>query len=194
MRTWLRENDVSAPAPTPILVRVALGDKAAVRECLARYGNLVWSLARRHAPSDPEDAVQEIFVDLWQSAVRFDPQQGSEATFVAMVARRRLIDRARRSGRRAALHRAAAAEQLGQVASQEAAAEVSAEVALASRVLGELRPEQRQVLLLSTCSGLSHDEIATHTGMPVGTVKAHVRRGLLRMRAALLGVQDEDPR
>ena len=169
-----------------LLSRVAAGDATAVRECIARYGGLVWSIARRFEPGDAEDAVQEIFLDLWKSAVRFDPSLGSEATFVAMIARRRLIDR-RRTRRR----RPTATEQIGDIQLvAPGSAEVSAEAAKAAKVLEQLRPEQRQVLVLATAHGMSHGEIAAHIGMPLGTVKAHVRRGLISIRNALLGVQE----
>src|SRR5436190_14026687 len=93
----------SSNEEAPLLGRVAAGDEAAVRECLARYGGLVWSIARRFEPSDAEDAVQEIFLDLWKSAARFDRAVASETAFVAMIARRRLIDRRRTRGRRPTL-------------------------------------------------------------------------------------------
>ena len=85
-----------------ILHRVADGEPAAIRELTDRYGGLVFALARRFSfdQSEVDDAVQEIFVALWKSAARFDPAIGSEDTFVAMVARRRLIDRRRRISRR----------------------------------------------------------------------------------------------
>ena len=176
-----------APAPT-LLARVAAGDPAAIREVLATYGGLVWSIARRFEPSETEDAVQEIFLDLWKSAARFDPAIASEAAFIAMIARRRLIDRRRTHRRRPAT------EDLGNVAIADDATgpDVCAEANQAARALGQLRPEQRQVLVLSTCHGLSHGEIAAQTGMPLGTVKAHARRGLLSIRAALLGVDQGD--
>jgi RNA polymerase sigma-70 factor (ECF subfamily) len=168
----------------PLLPRVSSGDRAAIRECIARYGGLVWSLARRSAvsPSDAEDAAQEIFLDLWRSAPRFDPSQGSEVTFVALIARRRLVDRRRQRQRRRDT------EPLPEVqppASERRGPELGAEAALAMRALAELRPEQRQVLVLVTCHGLSHEEVAASTGMPLGTVKAHARRGLIRVREAL---------
>jgi RNA polymerase sigma-70 factor (ECF subfamily) len=62
-----------------------------------------------------------------------------------------------------------------------------AEAGLARRALEELRPEQREVIRLSTEQGLSHEEISTVLAMPLGTVKAHARRGLLRVRELLLG-------
>ena len=87
-----------------VLKRIAAGERAAVDECLKKYGGLVWSLARRmlRNQDDAEDAVQEIFVDVWKNAGRFDEAQASETTFIAMIARRRIIDRIRTSTRRIA--------------------------------------------------------------------------------------------
>src|SRR5512133_2795665 len=81
-----------------ILDRVARGDQKAVRQCIDEFGGLVWAIARRMTRSraDAEDAVQEIFIDVWRSAARFDAAQGSEKVFVTTIARRRLIDRIRR--------------------------------------------------------------------------------------------------
>lgn len=175
--------------PEQVLGRVAAGDPNAVRECLARYGGLVWSLARRFEGTDAEDAVQEIFLDLWKSAARFDPAIASESAFVAMIARRRLIDRKRTKGRRPTID---SAQELPSIASDNSGPDTCAEANQAARALDQLRPEQRQVLLMSTAGGMSHNEIAAQTGMPLGTVKAHARRGLLSIRAALLGVQSEE--
>ncbi len=84
-----------------LLPQIARGEETAVHQCLDRYGDLIWSLARRLLPTsaDAEDAVQEIFVDIWQNAERFDQEIASEKTFVVMLARRRLIDRRRKLGR-----------------------------------------------------------------------------------------------
>ena len=164
----------------PLLPRIVAGDRTAVREAIARYGNLIWSLARKGSSADAEDAVQEIFVDLWRSAPRFDPNVGSEVTFVAMIARRRLIDR-----RRAQKRRPETDPISERAPSTGAPTDLGAEANQAARALDQLRPEQRQVLILTTCHGLSHEEVATKTGMPLGTVKAHARRGLDRVRQAL---------
>jgi RNA polymerase sigma-70 factor (ECF subfamily) len=173
-----------------LLARVAAGEPGAVRAFLAQYGGLVWSIARRFEPTDAEDAVQEIFLDLWKSAASYDARLGSEATFVATITRRRLIDRRRSRARRPTSD--APIEDI-ELASQAASPEVSAEAAQAATALGQLRVEQRQVLVLATAHGMSHGEIAAHTGMPLGTVKAHVRRGLISIRNALLGVQHGEP-
>ncbi len=182
------------PQPPPVLGRVAAGDAVAIRECLARYGNLVWSIARRFEAADAEDAVQEVFLDLWKSAARFDPAIASEAAFVAMIARRRLIDRRRSRMRRPTADTPLSGDSSDGLLAIDPAtsADTCAEAAQAARALDQLRPEQRQVLVLSTVQGMSHGEIAEETGMPLGTVKAHARRGLLSIRAALGGVDQGD--
>jgi RNA polymerase sigma-70 factor (ECF subfamily) len=169
----------------PLLPRIAAGDRTAIRDCIARYGGLVWSLARRGSPTDAEDAVQEIFLDLWKSAARFDPTMGSEITFVATIARRRLVDRRRQRQRAPDTETMEANAQAAAAPASSVPPEMGAEAALAARALDQLRPEQRQVLILTACHGLSHEEVATSTGMPLGTVKAHARRGLIRVREAL---------
>lgn len=133
-----------------------------------------------------EDAVQEIFLELWRCAYRFDPGRASESTFVAMVARRRLIDRRRRLAREAEisftpiedLHLTDRAVENDRIGTQD-------EAARAAAALGTLRPEQQQVLRLSVFQGLSHQHIAESLQIPLGTVKTHIRRGLMRIRELL---------
>ncbi|MFT3878844.1 MAG: sigma-70 family RNA polymerase sigma factor [Gemmatales bacterium] len=169
-----------------ILQRIALGEKAAVQECLSRYGGLVWSLARRFLgnAAEAEDAVQDIFVELWKNAAKFNPALSSEPTYVTMVTRRRLIDRRRKIVRRPELIQLPDA-----VASKQQPGtnqiDLVDEVAQAAAALQELRPEQQQVLKLAVYQGLTHEEIAQNTGMPLGTVKTHARRGLIRLREVL---------
>lgn len=174
--------------PLTILQRVAEWYAAAVDECLGTYGGLVWSLARRLCPrhEDAEDAVQEIFVDIWRNAGRFDPEVASEATYITMIARRRLIDRYRRRSRDLATA-SLKDEVVAPDAEHEHWTEISDEAALAREYMQQLRPEERQVLELSINRGLSQSQIAQATDLPLGTVKTHARRGLIRLRE-LLGV------
>lgn len=174
----------------PVLARVAAGDPESIRRCLARYGGVVYALARRYESSDGdvEDAVQEVFVDLWKSASRFDPAIAGEATFVAMIARRRLIDRRRARARRPAGEpRADLATQVDPAAPPD----VRAAASQAARALDVLRPDQKRVLLLA-CHGMSHSEIAQETGLALGTVKANARRGLAAIRNALSDVPSKE--
>jgi RNA polymerase sigma-70 factor, ECF subfamily len=170
--------------PEPILPRVAAGEAGAVEICLDRYKGLVWWLARQMAGAEAEDAVQEIFIQLWQNADRYDPAKSSEPAFVSMIARRRLIDRHRRSERRPATE--SIDEKPREMAGNDGStAEHIAEAALAARAIRELRPEERRVVLLSIVEGMTHSEIADHTAMPLGTVKTYIRRGLIRVRELL---------
>jgi RNA polymerase sigma-70 factor (ECF subfamily) len=169
-----------------ILKRIAEGDRNAVQECLNKYGGLVWSIARKllRDQDDAEDAVQEVFVDVWKNAARFDETQASETTFIAMIARRRVIDKIRHSARRIS------ADSLDDVLLEpftrsDKAMQISVEAEEAAKAMRTLRPEQQQVLRLSIVQGMSHQEIADATGMPLGTVKTHARRGLVAVREVL---------
>ncbi len=174
------------PAPEPVLPDVARGDRAAVQRCMARYGALVWSIARRFSPTaaDAEDATQEIFLDLWRSAARFDPLRGSERVFVTMIARRRLIDRMRSQKARREHEIGGLDDEVAQVGI-DARVDRCAEADIARAALEELPQEQRKVIQLSIVDGLSHGEIAARSGLPLGTVKTLIRRGLIRVRQAL---------
>lgn len=175
-----------------LLPRIAGGDQSAVPECISRYGGLIWTLARRRLASreDAEDVVQEIFIDLWRSADRFDPLVAEEITFVAMIARRRVIDRLRR---RAGLPETASIDEVGVVpdASGDGRVgrrlELGEEARLADEHLAQLKPEEQRVLRLAIYDSLSHAAIAENTGLPLGTVKSHIRRGLNSLRQKLVG-------
>lgn len=173
-----------------ILNRIAAGDKTAVQDCLKTFGGLVWSLARRMCPNkeDAEDAVQEIFIDVWKNAQRFDAAQASETTFVAMIARRRLIDRIRKMNRQPNVD---SFEDILVEPSESTDKQIqlSVEAKEAAKAMKDLRPEQRQILHLSIIQGFSHQEIADALGMPLGTVKTHARRGLIQIRE-ILGLDD----
>ncbi len=185
--------EVSTQDDTSILQRVARQEPGAVDDMMGRFGGLVWSLARRTCPNatEAEDAVQEIFVEVWRTAHRFDPSIAGEATFVAMIARRRLIDRTRRRTRRP--QPVALQESTSDQTPQEDRPEILEQAGVASEAFEQLRPEQQQVLRLAIHHGRSHEQIATTTGMPLGTVKTHARRGLIRLRQLLEATGFEMP-
>ena len=174
--------------PKPLLPLVAKGDQDAVAECLDRYANLVWSLARRFISQreEAEDAVQEIFIDLWSSASRFDINKASEVTFVATLARRRLIDRLRKKRREPFM------DELENVAHTHLEEPIVVneienrqQAKRATRLIRDLRPEQQRVIKMAIHDGETHKEISESLGMPLGTVKTHLRRGLLNVRTAM---------
>ncbi len=172
--------------PEPILPKVALGNPTAVADCLDRYGGLVWSLARRSCSDQQaaEDAVQDIFLKLWKVADRFNPEIASESTFVAMIARRKLIDLSRKKS----MPQSGGVE-LDQFESRSDDVvnqlEVKDEAAKAAELLNQLPSSQQQVIKLSIYDGLSHSKIAEATGLSLGTVKTNIRRGMLKLRKSL---------
>jgi len=168
------------------LDRIAAGDPLAVEGCLEKYRGLIWSMARRFQANhaDAEDAVQDVFIELWRHARRFDPAMAAESTFVVTVARRRLIDRHRRRARRPEAI-ALVVEPAATAPSETERLETLDEVRHTRRLIEQLRPEQRQVLELSFDRGMSQQEIAEATKLPLGTVKTHARRGLMRLRQLL---------
>lgn len=168
----------------PLLPRIALGDTTAVDDCLDRYGALVWSLASRLSPTstDAEDAVQEIFIDLWRNASRYRADLGEEVTFVSMIARRRLIDRQRKFRRDPEQQLVERMELVESGAPDTSGIDRSDDEQRAVACLEKLRENERQILELSIYHGLPQSRIAHQTGVPLGTVKTLIRRGLAQLR------------
>jgi RNA polymerase sigma-70 factor, ECF subfamily len=182
-------------APDPLLPSIAAGDASAIGECIRRYGGLVWTIARRFSATstDAEDAVQEIFLDLWRSARQFDPNRGSERLFVTMRARRWLIDRLRSLRRQ----RSAEVRELDDMSQEEAPqvnrAERDVEVEEARKLLEGLPVLQQRIIAMSLVLGFSQSEIAEREGLPLGTVKSIFRRAILQLRADLTNAHKSAP-
>ena len=166
-----------------LLLRLAEGDAGAAQAVIRAYGGLVWSLALRFCRTrhDAEDAVQDIFTDLWKSAHRYRSAKASERVFVTMIARRRLIDRLRRERRRTEVEPMAAGPE-SELATPGDRGERGWDAEQAARAVQQLSDDQRRVLEMSVVQGLTQREIAEATETPLGTVKTHMRRGLIRLR------------
>ncbi len=167
-----------------ILERVADGEDAAVEACVDTYGGILWSIARRYVKThtDAEDAVQDIFIELWKQAEKFDPGRSSETTFVTMIARRRLIDRLRKrqpvgDGGGVSVEDV----EIPQLASTPLL-ETSEEAEKALLCIEKLSAQQQNVINLSIHHGASHRCIAEQLAMPLGTVKSYARRALIQLR------------
>ena len=166
-----------------LLTEVASGDSKAFEELTKKYGNLIWSIARRYLSNqaEAEDAVQEIFLALWQSASRFDAKKGSEITFIATIARRRLIDGVRKNNKHKILQSIDDAMS-EDVFRQKSNLEKNAELSLAIGILETLEKKDQELLSLSIYQGYSHVEIAKLLNLPLGTVKTKIRRNLMKIR------------
>ncbi len=166
-----------------LLAKVASGNPEAFEELMNKYGNLIWSIARRYLSNqnEAEDAVQEIFVALWQSAGRFDPNKASEITFISMITRRRLIDNLRKNNKHKVL-KSIEDSLSDDVFSQKSNLEENAEISLVIRALKKLDIQDQELLSLSIYQGYSHLEIAKLLNLPLGTVKTKIRRNLMKIR------------
>lgn len=167
--------------PTPLEL-LSSGIPGGVEACLDAYAPMVQALARRLLPagSDVEDVVQEIFVELWRTADRFDGSKASDRGFVAMVARRRIIDRRRRMEARPATESLPERDVYAGTDHERTLGRVLA--APAMDALRTLDAEWQRWIVMNVVEGYSHGEIARSTGTPLGTVKTGIRRGLQRMR------------
>jgi len=168
-----------------LLKRVARGEQEAMRACIDQYGGLLWSLARRlfASTADAEDAVQDAFVSLWQNAERYDEEKGSEVVFVSMIARRRMIDARRKSSRRQrSMQEIKLLKQPEVALTHSDLLERDESVHRVVAALHTLSSEQQKAITFAIHYGLTHEQIANLLGMPLGTVKTHIRRGLLKLR------------
>ena len=181
-----------APAPDEaavehLLERCADGDRAALErlyQLTSRrlFGVLLRILKRRDLA---EDALQEVFVRVWQRARQFDAYRGRATAWLVSIARYHAIDVARSGRVLLSLDAPDVEPRLEIAAAPEPTPESNRTRAALERCLGLLNEGQRRCVTLAFVHGLSHDEIATTVGSPLGTIKSWVRRGLLSLRQCL---------
>lgn len=175
-----------AAGDAAVAARWAGGDEAALRLAYEQFGSLVFtycvrSLGDRDAAAD---CTQETFVSAWRSRDRFDPDRGNLAAWLMGIARHRVAD-AFRARARTPVTLPDPPE--AHAAPQPPPDDRLAERLLVAHALTTLEQRTRQVVELAYYSDLTHTEIADRTGVPLGTVKSDLRRGLQRLRAHLEG-------
>lgn len=166
------------------------GDKAALARLYDLLAKPLYSLALRvtNDSAEAQDVVQDVFLQLWNRAADFDPARGTYFSWAATLTRNRALDRVRTRQRRSEIVNASAPDILptdnndldsgDALWLREKAASVRA-------ALGSLPPEQKSAIELAFFRGLTQQQIAEQLGEPLGTVKARIRRGLLRLRESL---------
>jgi RNA polymerase sigma-70 factor (ECF subfamily) len=172
-----------------LLRRIAAGEECALAELydltVARLFSLASLIVRN--TQDAEEVVCDAFVQVWRSARQYDPQRGSALAWLLTICRSRAVDRHRRN--RAALagndgHPAGIAAE-GYELGPDDVLQLFEQDSAVFRALAKLSPLRRHLVALAFFQGLTHEEIARETRLPVGTVKSHIRRALTVMRSEL---------
>lgn len=145
----------------------------------------MWTVAKRYISnhSETEDLVQEVFIEIWKKAGSFNPAIASETTFVGLIAKRRAIDHLRRHGRKPDFEPLEAAESVPLPSAGNSSIACDPETVKSS--LATFPDDTRQLFELFFQEGFTHPEIAEKTGLPLGTVKTRLRRGLITLREQL---------
>jgi RNA polymerase sigma-70 factor, ECF subfamily len=162
-----------------LLGRLTSGDSRALGEVYDRYAGLVNGLALRilRDRTEAEDVVQEVFVQIWRQAGRFDPARGSPEAWICTMARTRALDRLRR--------RASRREEPSDSAPGVTEPPRTEQALAVRKALDSLSPDQRKALELAYYEGLTQTEIAARLDEPLGTIKTRIRTAMIRLRDVL---------
>ncbi|MBW1638117.1 sigma-70 family RNA polymerase sigma factor [Microbacterium resistens] len=182
------EDGTARDAVADLLVRIAADDRDAFAELYDLLSGRVFGLILRVVVNraQSEEVLQEVFLEIWQSAARFAPNRGQGRSWILTIAHRRAVDRVRSSQAGSDRDVRAGIRDLGvpydSVAEQ---AELGIEGRRVVAALGELPEPQRDAIVLAYYGGYSQSEIAAMTATPLGTVKTRMRDGLSRLRSEL---------
>lgn len=169
------------------MARIGDGDRDALKSLYDATSAKLFGVILRIVieRSEAEDVLQEVFITVWRKAAEFDPSRASPITWLATIARNRAIDRLRSRASRPTSALDLAADVADDTPGADALAEASEEARRVHDALTTLDPRHAAIIRAAFFEGLSYDMIATREGIPLGTIKSWVRRGLLRMREGL---------
>ncbi|MEU4814751.1 MULTISPECIES: RNA polymerase sigma factor [Micromonospora] len=170
------------PGEDDLATRFRDGDEAALREAYDRYGRAVLHLAATTLVnrSDAEDVTQATFVAAWLGRETFDPAKGSLVGWLLGIGRRKVVDRIRASARETRV--VETVKQLPEPVSTGPDPDTVVDRLVVADELARLPDEQRRMLELAFYDDLTHQQIAAVTGVPLGTVKSHIRRGMQSLK------------
>jgi RNA polymerase sigma-70 factor (ECF subfamily) len=179
-----------------LMARIANGDQSAFTLLYDRLSGPLYSLALKMLgdAAEAEDALQEACLQIWRRASAYDPNHRSVFSWAVLLTRGKVIDRLRARGRRSRIVATSIENEATPVETSEASTAETAADALnrnetarhVRSVLGSLPPDQREAVEMAFFSELTHHDIAKQLNQPLGTVKARIRRGLLKLREGML--------
>lgn len=171
--------------------RVAQGDREGFEELYDRFSGVLFSIAYRvlNNQEAAEDVLQDAFLQIWEKAPLYDPSRGKPMTWAMTLTRNKAIDRLRSTQRRRRLQddvqrESETFEQFDDRSAFEAVATGETNQ-LVQDAVRKLSPDQREAIELAFFSSLTQAEIAERLDEPLGTIKARIRRGMLRLRELL---------
>lgn len=171
-----------------MLGRTARGDQAAFGAVYDAMKSPVFGIVVRvvRDPAQSEEVTQEVFIDVWRHAARFDPEVGSARTWIMTMAHRRAVDRVRRAQAASEReHRAATRATTRDYDDVVESVERSLEADRVRRCLEDLTDLQRESVTLAYYDGYTYPEVARRLNSPLGTIKTRMRDGLVRLRDCL---------
>ncbi|MFL6099567.1 MAG: sigma-70 family RNA polymerase sigma factor [Actinomycetales bacterium] len=175
----------AAGTPEALIAHVARGDERSFEQLYDEVGGQVHGLVRRvlRDPAQSEEVTQEVFLEIWRTASRFDPSRGRAMTWVMTIAHARAVDRVR-SAQAATDREVRVGQRDYDVAYDEVseAVESRLERVQVRRCLDGLTALQRESLTLAYYAGYTYNQVADLLSVPLGTVKTRLRDGLIRMR------------
>ncbi len=175
------------PEEQALIDRIVLGDEAALRELYGLLAPRGYAIALKvlRDPAEAEEVLQDTFLEVWRSAIRFDPARAAADRWVGTMVRTRAIDRLRKRGSRDRMLAAAALVPEVKRPSPEDQLATSQIGVRVRKALAELPIEQRRALELAYFEGLSQSEIAATTATPLGTVKTRMRLAMIKLAETL---------
>jgi RNA polymerase sigma-70 factor (ECF subfamily) len=187
-RSIHRSTDPAPPSPEELLVEVAKGSEPAFEQLYDVVAGPVFGVVRRvvRDTAQSEEVTQEVLVELWRTATRFDPAMGSAVNWALTLAHRRAVDRVRSA--QASTDRD---ERVGAMSAERPFDEVADAVATrleheqVRRCLSSLTGLQRESVMLAYYGGNTYREVASLLDTPLGTIKTRLRDGLIRLRDCL---------
>jgi len=189
--TQVLPRPIESAIPPPVVIPLdqveeafRSGSEQGLAAAYNAHGSLVHTLCARAHPQAASDITQEVFLAAWKARDGFDPARGPLAAWLVGIAKNKIVDTYRKQGRRVPEIRDDGSV-VDRIPEGRGAIDTLADKLLITEALATLPERPRQIVELAFYQDLTHEQIAEHTNVPLGTVKSDIRRGLARLRRYL---------